>query len=206
MIKYPKLPLTFYQQDNVLQISKLLIGKYLFTNNDGIITGGMIVETEAYRGIDDRASHAYGMKMTKRNEVMYGAGGHAYIYLCYGIHLLFNVVTNQKGIPHGILIKAIEPQIGIEKMMERRKKTKLNRSLTGGPGALTEALGMSIRDNGTSLIGSMIWLEDRNIKIDPEQIIATPRIGVDYAGEDAMLPWRFRIKNNPWTSPAKEKK
>ncbi len=195
-----KLPLKFYRQEDVLAISRQLLGKYLFTCFDGCLTGGMIVETEAYRAPDDRASHAFGMRRTNRNESMYQAGGVCYIYRCYGLHSLFNIVTNQHGIPHAILIRAIEPTAGIEKMLERRQKIKVDRSLTGGPGALAQALGLSIKHNGLSLVGSEIWVQDNGTVVLDDDVVTSPRVGVDYAGDDALLPWRFRLKNNKFTS------
>jgi DNA-3-methyladenine glycosylase len=197
------LPAAFYQQEDVLYISQQLLGKFLFTRIGEQFTGGMIVETEAYRAPEDRASHAYGMRRTKRNEVMFGKSGHAYVYLCYGIHSLFNVTTNQEGIPHAILIRAIEPSVGVEIMLKRRNKATPERSLTAGPGALAQALGITLNHNGISLLEDTIWLEDRNITVKPAEITATPRVGVAYAGEDALLPWRFRIAHHPWTSRVK---
>lgn len=190
----PKLPLTFYQQDDVLDISRKLLGKYLFSCFDNKLTGGMIIETEAYRGPEDRASHAYGMRKTKRTEVMYQTGGICYVYLCYGIHSLFNVITNQEGIPHAILIRAIQPLVGIETMLQRRHKQKIDCNLTSGPGTLTQALGINVMHNGLPLNGSRIWIEDKGIQIQKSEIEELPRVGVDYAGEDALLPWRFRLK------------
>ena len=198
-----KLPLSFYRQEDVLAISRQLLGKYLFTCFDGALTGGMIVETEAYRAPDDRASHAYGMRRTKRNESMYQAGGICYIYLCYGLHTLFNIVTNQYGIPHAILIRALEPAVGIETMIQRRHKKKVDRSLTGGPGAMAQALGLTLKHNGLSLRGPDIWVEDKGVLVLDNDVLASPRVGVAYAGEDALLPWRFRLKNSKFTSVAK---
>lgn len=198
-----KLPLEFYQLPDVLQISRQLLGKYLFTHINHKTTGGIIVETEAYRAPEDRASHAYGMKRTKRNEIMYHHGGVCYIYLCYGLHKLFNVVTNQKGIPHAVLIRALEPTIGVDTMLQRRHKDKLEPSLTNGPGALTQALGITLSHNGAQLTGSEIWIEDRGLIIPDKDILTSPRVGIAYAKEDASLPWRFRIKNSRWTSKAK---
>lgn len=185
------LPLKFYQRDDVLEISQDLLGKVLMTHIDGILTGGIITETKAYRGPEDRASHAYGGRRTKRNEVMYHGGGRAYVYRIYGIHAMFNIVTNNIGIPHAILIRAIKPLVGIEHMLKRREKTKVTVSLTGGPGTLTQALGIDTKHNGLPLTGPVIWLEDHNIKIDNEKILKGPRVGIDYAGDDAHLPWRF---------------
>jgi DNA-3-methyladenine glycosylase len=195
-----KLPKNYYQHPDVLFLSRDLIGKYLFTHFEGQLTGGMIVETEAYRAPEDRASHAYAYRRTPRNEVMYHAGGYCYVYLCYGIHSLFNVVTNDENVPHAILVRAIEPTIGLDAMLRRRRKKKIERILTAGPGALAEALGINTSHNGEDLAGSSIWIEDRDIKIEEPQIIASPRVGIDYAGEDAQLPWRFRLKGNLWTS------
>jgi len=199
---YQPLPMNFYRQADVLAVSKQLLGKCLFTCIDNQLTGGVIVETEAYKAPEDRASHAYGMKRTKRNEAMYQPGGISYVYLCYGIHALFNIVTNQEGIPHAILIRAIEPITGIKTMLARRRKSKTDRSLTGGPGALSQALGMTVQHNGLSLRGPKIWVEDIQVTVPENEILASPRVGIDYAGEDARLPWRFRIRNNPWTSKA----
>lgn len=185
------LPLSYYQNSDTLFLAKDLIGKYLITSFNGIITGGMIVETEAYLGANDRACHAYNMRKTKRNEAMYSAGGIAYIYLCYGMHSLFNIVTHKENEPHAILIRAIIPEIGLTHMVKRRKK-KLITTLTCGPGSLTQALGISTLQNKLSLIGNTIWLEDRGCKVN--DILTTPRIGIDYAGEDVSKPWRFVLK------------
>lgn len=197
-----KLPLQYYRHNDVLFLSQDLLGKFLYTNFNHELTGGMIVETEAYRAPDDRASHAFGLRRTRRNEAMYLGGGFSYVYLCYGIHSLFNIVTNEENIPHAILIRAIQPEEGIETMLHRRGKKKLDRTLTSGPGALAQALGINTTHNGINLTGSSIWLEDHKVAFNPEEIIESPRVGVDYAGEDALLPWRFRIKNNPFTSRA----
>lgn len=185
--------LDFYLQNDVVQISRDLIGKYLFTSMDGKLTGGMITETEAYKGPEDKASHAYELRRTKRNEVMYQKGGVCYVYLCYGIHFLFNIVTNVKDIPHAILIRAIKPEIGIEHMLKRRNRTALSSDLASGPGSLSQALGINLNHNGENLMGNTIWLEDRGIDISQNELLVTPRVGIDYAGEDAKLPWRFLL-------------
>lgn len=198
-----KIPLSFYQRTDVVQVSQELLGKYLFTQFDGELTGGMIVETEAYRGAEDRASHAYGMRRTKRTEIIFKEGGYAYVYLCYGLHSLLNIVTNVADVPHAVLIRAIEPTVGIETMLRRRKKSKCDYTLTAGPGALCQALGITVSHNGESMMGEQIWLEDHGVNLLPEKMITSTRVGVDYAGEDAKLPWRFRIKESPWTSRAK---
>lgn len=187
------LPLKYYKHHDVVFLSRDLLGKYLFTHIGSKITGGMIIETEAYRAPEDRASHAFGNRRTKRNEVMYHEGGTSYVYQCYGIHALFNVVTNQADVPHAILIRAIKPEFGVEEMLRRRKKEKVDKTLSGGPGTVAQALGITLKHNGLKLTGPEIWIEDRGVVVAAEMILAGPRIGVDYAGEDALLPWRFRI-------------
>ncbi len=188
-----KVPLEYYLNEDALFLGRDLIGKCLMTHFDGILTGGIIIETESYLGIEDQACHAYNRRRTKRNEIMYAEGGHAYVFRCYGIHALFNIVTNRKDHPHAILIRAIKPIVGIETMLIRRNKTKRDRTLSGGPGTLTQALGINVIHNGISLVGNEIWLEDLNIDIDPSLIQCSPRIGIDYAGEDAHKPWRFFV-------------
>ena len=197
-----KLTVEFYQREDVLLISRELLGKVLCTNFHDKLTSGIIVETEAYAGVTDKASHAYGGRRTKRTETMYAKGGSAYVYLCYGIHHLFNIVTNKENIPHAILIRAIAPQDGFKVMLERRNKKEMNHTLTAGPGSLTQALGITIKDSGTFLMDNLIWLEDQNINYTNQDILATPRVGIQYAGKDAQNPWRFQIENNPWVSPA----
>ncbi len=198
-----KLPNSFYHRDDVVQISKDLLGKVLCTNINGEFTSGMIVETEAYRGAEDRASHAWNLRRTNRTEIMFGPGGVAYVYLCYGIHHLFNVVTNVPEIPHAVLIRAIEPLQGIDKMAERRNVAANKTRLTSGPGVASKALGIEVPHTGQSLKGSTIWIEGDGQEVSTKEIIASPRVGVDYAKEHAALPWRFRIKGNKWCSPAK---
>ena len=196
-----KLPHSFYLNSDVVRLSQSLLGKYLFTDlNDEGLTGGIIVETEAYAGITDRASHAFNNRRTKRTETMFAEGGICYVYLCYGIHHLFNVVTNLENIPHAILVRAIEPTDGIPVMLQRRKKQKIDFSLTSGPGSMSAALGITISHNFTDLQSDKIWIEDRGFTIKPNQIISSPRVGVGYAKEDALLPWRFRLKANDWVS------
>lgn len=198
-----KLPLSFYRQTDVVHIAKTLLGKYIFTNIDDEITGGMIVETESYKGVEDKASHAYNGRYTERTKTMYEAGGVTYVYFCYGMHFLLNIVTNKKNIPHAVLLRAIEPTVGIEAMLKRRNKSKALRSLTAGPGALSQALGVDKMLNNVKLNSSIIWIEDKNFKVEERDIIKSPRVGVDYSEEHALLPWRFRLKGNNWTSPAK---
>ena len=195
-----KLAINFFRRENVLQVAEELLGKLLVTTKGGITTSGRIVECEAYAGVPDKASHAYGGRRTNRNEVMYGEAGVAYVYLCYGIHHLFNVVTHLKDIPHAILIRSIEPVKGINDMLARTGKKKLDNTLTRGPGNLSKALGINIADSGTLLTGKKIFLADDGFVYSKKEIFTSPRIGVDYAGEDALLPYRFYIKGNPFVS------
>jgi len=190
------LSLDFYLRPNVVAISRDLLGKWIFTKfENGPLTGGMIIETEAYAGAIDRASHAYQNRRTPRTEVMFQKGGIAYVYLCYGMHHLLNVVTNLEGIPHVVLIRAIKPTHGIDTMLKRRRKAALDPHLTSGPGSLCKALGIDRSFNGKSFDSPFLWIEDRNIVFHDHEIMATPRIGIDYAKEDAKLPWRFHLAN-----------
>ena len=195
-----KLPLSFYQRDNVLAIAEELMGKILVTQWSGFITSGRIVECEAYNGIIDKASHAFGGRRTSRNEIMYGHAGAAYIYLCYGIHHLFNVVTNKKDIPHAILIRAIKPVKGIDVMMKRRKKKQFDDTLTKGPGSLSVALGIHTSQSGHSLQSKEMFIADDGFRYSAKEIFTSPRIGVDYAGKHALWPYRFYIKGNQFVS------
>ncbi len=188
-----KIPLKYYRTDDVTGIAKDLIGKYLFTNIENKICGGIITETEAYAGITDKASHAYGNRRTARTEVMFGTGGVSYVYFTYGMHHLFNIVTSVKDNPHAVLIRAIFPTHGLETISKRRKKNIGDKNLCNGPAKLCQALGITLKQNNIPLDGNIVWLEDRNVKIQDGDIIATPRIGVDYAGEDALLPYRFLL-------------
>ena len=250
------LPKSFYTRPNVVRISRELLGKFVFTRVRNRVTGGMIVETEAYAGATDRASHAYGNRRTKRTEVMFHEGGIAYVYFCYGMHSLLNVVTNVDGIPDAILIRGILPTDGIPTMLRRRGKkalaeslevvekqrvrlatrlravrygvahrlskesclsriplegeaalsrqptsasrgefdsARILRTLAAGPGTLTKALGIDCSFNGRNLASSVIWIEDRGVKVKASDILPSPRVGVDYAGPDARRPWRFRL-------------
>ena len=200
-----KLPHEFYQGDDVVAISRGLIGKYLFTCIDGAFTGGYIVETEAYNGIVDRASHAFGNRLTPRTKTMFEQGGIAYVYLCYGIHEMFNVVTSVQGQPHAILIRAINPTDGLDIMQFRRNMPVLKPTITSGPGSVAKALGISRSVNAVSLLGNEIWIEDRGLAFTDNQIAAVPRVGVDYAGEDALLPYRFYLKENKYVSKPNNK-
>lgn len=186
----------FYKRSNVVQVAKDLLGKLLVTTFNGVHTAGRIVETEAYAGVTDRASHAYGGRHTARNAVMYGPGGVSYVYLCYGIHHLFNVVTNEPGVPHAVLVRSITPVIGIDVMLQRSGKKAGDRTLGKGPGNVTKALGIHTRHTGTSLLNGEIFIASDGCAVKKSEVLATPRIGIDYAGEDALLPYRFLYQAN----------
>ena len=193
-----KLDQSFYQRNEVTTIARELLGKGLFTRFAGKTTGGIIVETEAYSN-SERGCHAYQNRMTRRNEIMFGDGGHAYVYLCYGIHNLFNIVTNREGEADAVLIRALEPLEGVQFMM-KRMNAESERKITSGPGKLTKALGIDRSFNGDPLWSKHLWLEDVGQFIPAGDIVRSPRIGIDYAGQDALLPWRFAVKGNSWLS------
>lgn len=186
-----KLPAAFYVRDDVVQVARDLIGKALCTRIDGRLTRALITETEAYAGVADRASHAWGGRRTSRTEPMYATGGVAYVYLCYGIHHLFNVVTGASGDPQAVLVRAGEALDGIDTMLARRGRESVDSRLLAGPGSLAQALGIRTSHSGTRLSGRRIWIEDAGIAVADDAISAGPRIGIDYALEDRDLPYRF---------------
>lgn len=192
---------SFFIDVDVVTLSRRLLGCHLNTLVDGKITSGRIVETEAYRGRDDKACHAFNYKRTKRTETMFMEGGHAYVYLCYGIHHLFNVVVNVEGEPDAILIRAIEPIKGVEEMLLRRKINKIKPQLTAGPGVLSKAMGIDKSMNNVDLtaIESPVWIELME-PVEVYNIISGPRIGINYAEECVEWPWRFCIKNSDYLS------
>lgn len=190
---------SIFSNPNVVELAQDLLGKVICTNIDGIYCEAKITETEAYSGKNDKACHAYGGKFTKRTATMYEAGGTAYIYLCYGIHHLFNIVTNVKGKADAVLIRSVEPLVGIDKMLERRNMKSDIPKTFAGPGKISQALGIDKSFNGVDLVNSqLIYLADK--EIDKGEVIKTTRIGIDYAEEDAFLPWRFYISGNKYVS------
>lgn len=187
-----------------MKVAKSLIGKLLVTDFGGSISAGRIVETEAYNGVTDKASHAFGGKRTSRTSTMYMYGGHGYVYLCYGMHHLFNVVTNKEDTPHAVLIRAIEPVFGKGHMTLRTAKKISDKTLGSGPGNVSKALGIETSHDQIDLCGDMIYIADDGFKVDEDSIFCTPRIGVAYAGADALLPYRFIIKGHPNISARQE--
>ncbi len=189
-----KLNKSYYQHEDVVATAKDLLGKMLVTKINGITTGGIITETEAYSEIE-KGSHAYNKRRTERTAIMFGDGGYSYVYLCYGMHYLFNIVTGKKDTAQAVLIRAILPAIGIDEILKRRNRIQQDKNLTNGPAKVCQALAISKVHYGLPLDGEVIWVEKAGIQPSAQQIIASPRIGIDYAEEDALLPWRFELKN-----------
>jgi DNA-3-methyladenine glycosylase len=198
-----KLKPEYYLNHDVIFLAKDLLGKILFTEKNGEITAGVITETEAYLGEDDKASHAYGGRRTLRTEAMYLPGGFCYVYLCYGIHHLLNIVISQKNDPKSILIRSVEPYLGLPVMERRRDMTASSKAISSGPGSVCKALGIDMTFNKKSLTGERIWIEESESSYNAEDIASTPRIGVDYAGEHAQLSLRFYLRNNRFVSKIK---
>jgi DNA-3-methyladenine glycosylase len=197
--KSRKLPREFYARQNVVTVARELLGKLLVVPaNDGSRVSGMIVETEAYRGPEDRASHAYGGRRTKRTETMYQPGGTVYVYFVYGMYYQFNVVTNIRDTPHAVLVRALQPLEGIENMRDRRQ-THSDRNLTSGPGKLCIAMGIDRKLDREDLLGERVWIEEGE-KIPRTRIATGPRVGIDYAEGWIEKPWRFWLKDNPFVS------
>ena len=198
------LPLAFYQRPDPLAIARDLLGKHVCTCLGGILTAGRIVETEAYRHHGDHSLTLHLQRKARQARGLYQAGGHAYIYAVYGRHALLNLTTYDADHPDAVLIRAVEPTVGIEDMLRRRSLPALARNLTAGPGLLTQALGIAPVLSGTALDGNVLWTEDHGETTDPAEIIASARVGLAYAGAEAAgLPWRFRLRGSRWVSPAK---
>ncbi|WOI23251.1 DNA-3-methyladenine glycosylase [Nonlabens ulvanivorans] len=196
-----KLTISYYQHHDVVELSRDLIGKKIVSNINGELTSGIITETEAYRGYDDKACHAHLGRFTDRTKVMYEPGGVAYVYLCYGIHHLFNIITNTDGNADAILIRAVEPVEGIDIMLKRRGKKKLDKTLTSGPGNFSKAFALDKSFYGADLTGDEVWIEKSDLfRFRESDIISTTRIGIDYAGEDKNLPWRFYLNTSDYIS------
>ncbi len=194
-----KLDTGYYLNPDVIFLAKDLLGKVLYTQIDGQVTAGIIVETEAYFGKEDKASHAYGGRHTDRTSVMYLEGGHSYVYLCYGMHHLFNVITSAAGEPHAVLIRAVEPLIGTEIMELRRGMPASKAAISSGPGSAAKALGIDRSFNKKQLNGPEIWIETYQ-SYPPEAIVSSERIGIAYAQEHALLPLRFYVRGNKYVS------
>jgi DNA-3-methyladenine glycosylase len=195
-----KLGTEFYESNNVIETAKQLLGKIIVTKLNGELTQARIVETEAYIAVTDKASHSFNGRRTLRNEHMYGNGGITYVYICYGMHHLFNVVTNKKNVPDAVLIRAAEPVAGIDIMLQRTRKSKLDATLTKGPGNMSRALGITKQYSGIKLTGSQIYICDDAYKLSTASIGISKRIGIDGSGEAINYPYRFYIKGNKYVS------
>ena len=195
-----KLSRSFYTRGDALSVARALLGKRLVVPAPtGERVSGRVVEVEAYMGAGDRASHAYGNRRTPRTERMYAEGGCVYVYFVYGLHHQFNVVTGAAGVPEAVLVRAVEPLEGIERM-RRRRPGRPDRELTSGPGKLCRAFCLDLTYNGEDLVaGRRVWLEDAE-PVPPEDVASGPRVGVDYAGADALLPYRLWLRDNPYVS------
>ena len=197
-----KLPREFYTRSDVLEVARDLLGKKLVVpNRNGVRVAGVIIETEAYRGPEDKASHAYNGRRTRRTETMYGVGGTAYVYFVYGMYNQFNVVTNVEDVPHAILVRAVEPVEGLD-IIRRRRPGRFEHELTSGPGRLCVAMGIDRKLDKADLLGDRVWIEE-GVTVSRRQIARGPRIGIDYAEEWVKKPWRFWIRDNPFVSRAK---
>jgi len=195
-----KLPREFYTRPDVLAVARQLLGHLLVVAGPGgQRVSGTIVETEAYRGPEDRASHAFGGRRTSRTRTMYEIGGTAYVYFVYGMYHQFNVVTGTAGIPHAVLVRAVEPVEGIA-LMRRRRRRRPDGALTSGPGKLCMALGIDRRLDRADLLGRRVWIEEGDRLVRPSRISRGPRVGIDYAEEWVDRPWRFWITGNPFVS------
>jgi DNA-3-methyladenine glycosylase len=195
---------SFFQRPDVLAIARELLGKHVFTRIDGELTGGRIVETEAYRHLGDPSITLHLQRKAKQAQALYQPGGRAYLYTVYRVHTLFNITAHDAEHPDTVLIRAIEPLEGLDVMLRRRGLTAVARNLTAGPGVLSQALGLTPALNGELVTGPYIWFEDAGEVISDEQVVASSRVGLEYAGAEAVaLPWRFRLKDSKWTSPAK---
>lgn len=195
----PILPRAFYLRPT-LRVARDLLGKILVHRRRGSLTAGRIVEVEAYRGPHDRAAHTAGGRRTARNEVMWGPAGKLYVYFTYGMHHCCNVVTRRAGVPEAILLRALEPVAGLPLMQRRRGRAELApAALARGPGNLCRAMGIDRHlDGGDLCEGPVVILDAPPIR--SVAMLTSPRIGVAYAGPDALRPWRFFIRDSPAVS------
>lgn len=188
---------SFYLKDATL-VAPALLGKVLVHKCDSGITKGMIVETEAYRGAEDKGSHSYLNKRTPRTEIQFGLGGYAYVYMIYGKSYCFNVVTGRENSPEVVFIRALQPLIGIE-LMQQQRGVQRSQDLCNGPGKLCTAMGISKANYGEDLCGNQLYIEDY-LTLSPTQIGVSARINIDYAEECKDYNWRYFIKDNPFVS------
>jgi DNA-3-methyladenine glycosylase len=189
-------PTSFFSHWDTLSVAQQLIGKEIVTRIDGVICSAIISETEAYLAPEDKASHAYNNRKTKRTQVFYENGGFAYVYLCYGIHKLFNVITGPLNIPNAVLIRGGVAKMGVDQINERLQKPLSSQSVLKGSGVFSKAMGIDLYHTGLSVsdLNSPILILKENIRIEHHQILTSSRIGIDYSGEWAAKQWRFYIE------------
>ena len=203
-MKPPKLPAAFFQRPDVLTIARDLLGKHLYTHIDGVLTAGRVVETEAYRHEGDHSLTLHLQRKRHQARGLHLPGGHAYIYSVYNRYALFNITTHDADHPDAVLIRAVEPTVGVAEMLRRRGLAAVGRGLTAGPGVLSQALGITPALTGVAVTGEVLWFEDHGVDVAAADIVASARVGLEYAGAEAAgLPWRFRLRDSKWTSPAK---
>ena len=183
----------------VQRVAKACIGKLLVHRTQQGLVVGRIVETEAYRGPEDRAAHSFGGRRTARTEVMFGPPGHAYVFFVYGMHYQFNIVTTREGAPHAVLVRGVEPVLGVELMAKRRSLPVTSRELSNGPGKLCQAFGIGRTAYGLDLCGSELFLAEG----PRARSASSARIGIDYAGDWAQKPWRFFDPKSRYVSRAR---
>ena len=199
-----KLNAAFFQRPDVLSIARELLGKHLYTCLDGIITAGRVVEAEAYRHEGDPSLTLHLQRKRHQAQGLHVPGGHAYIYTVYNKYALFNIATHDAAHPDAVLIRAVEPTVGLDEMLRRRGLSEAKRALTAGPGVMSQALGITPALTGLLVTGKVLWFEDHGEDVSPAEVVASSRVGLEYAGPEAVaLPWRFRLRGNAWTSPAK---
>ena len=192
----PHPPRSVFRRDPVW-VARKLLGHRLVSGVGGTRTAGIIVETEAYLGIADKAAHTYGGRRSRRNRTMWGAAGHAYVYFVYGMHHCINVVAGETGDPVAVLIRALEPDAGIDTMFERRRRARRATDLCSGPAKLCQALGIDLRLDGEDLTSSdLLCVESSSRRPPPTTIVATPRVGIAYAEEWQNEPLRFFVAGN----------
>lgn len=197
-----KLKRSFYTNPDTVGVARALLGKKLVTHIDGKRAAGIICETEAYCGTADRGCHAYGGRFTDRTRIMYAEGGVSYVYICYGIHHLFNVVTHVSGEPHAVLIRAIEVVEGLPHIYKRRGSDIAHAALGAGPGLVSRCLGLTTKHNGLSLDGDTVLIEDAP-EVPSQMVLSSARVGMNFSGPYKTIPWRFRILDSPFTSKAR---
>jgi DNA-3-methyladenine glycosylase len=179
-----------YADPRPTRAARFFLGKFLCVGAQDGYAEGMITETEAYGGPQDAASHAFGNRRTARTEIMFAPGGVAYVYLCYGLHRLFNIVTGPRDVPQAVLVRAVQITAGQEVVRDRRPRVA-EKDWASGPGRVCAALGIGMHHNGRDLSSETIWIEDRGVIPPRREVKRTPRIGVNYAGIWALKPWRF---------------